>query len=218
MAATHCDICGYKFKTIQKLEEHYGDGFEKYKEYVTYPDPTDPNPAHLVRNYICDKCYQDIGNVIRNKLIKDGEKFVKDLPSRIEKERKNFELAVQKLEEESKEVESICKNLNNINYLFELSNDELKMIDKHEYKPFRTYYLNSAIRLERERVNREFSVDKWIKLFGIEVVKLAKGRMYSDIVNVEEFKSLLQECVLKDYSYQDMNRLLKKIDDYIANT
>lgn len=143
MSATRCDLCGYKFKTTQKLVRGINTDREKYEEYVAYPDPTDPNPAHLVKNYVCDNCYQNIGNIIRNNLIKEGKKFVEKLPSRIEEKKKE-------LEEESKEVEEICKKLNSINHLFELSSEEVKLINKHAYKPFRNYYLDSAIKIERE--------------------------------------------------------------------
>lgn len=210
-----CDICGYQFKTFERLEEKYHD-WESYEEYVTYPDPTDSNPAHLIRNYICDNCYQNIGDVVRTKLIEEGESFVNNLPSRIEEKKKEFELSVKNLESESTEVNSICKKLNNIDHLFELSDDELKLINKYVYSPFRTYYLNDAIKIERERVKNEASIYKWLELFGIEDVKLPNGRSSVDIVSIEEFKNLLKECVLKNYSYEDMNHLLKTIDDYIA--
>jgi hypothetical protein len=172
----------------------------------------------LVRNYICDKCYQNIGNIIRNNLIEQGKSFVKNLPSRIEEKRKELELEIKKLEEESEEVNEISKKLNNINYLFELSSEELKSIEKYEYHPFKIYYLDRAIKIEREKVKREFSIDEWLKMFEIKVVKFPNEINSSDIVDIDTFKNLLKECVLEGCSYKDMNRLLKKINNYIANT
>ena len=79
-----CDICGYEFKTFEKLETRYED-YEPYEKLVTYPDPSDENPAHLVHNYICDKCYQRLGEIMQENLIAEAEDFVSELHERVEK-------------------------------------------------------------------------------------------------------------------------------------
>lgn len=210
-----CDICGYQFKTTQKLETHYHD-YEEYEEWRTYPDPTDSNPAHLVWNYVCDKCYQDIGNTIRNKLIDGYESYMEKLPNRIEKERKKFEDAIKALEDKQKEVESVCQKLKNINYLFELSDEDTKQINNLIYVDG-MYYLEKAIQIEREHVKDERKFCDWLEIFDIEDIKIDGGIYCYGIVDIKTFKNILQEKSVHNYSYKKMLEVFEKIDNYIAS-
>ena len=69
-----CGICGYRFKTLSKIEEHYHD-YDLCEELVYYPDPKDSNPPHLVKNWICDKCFRRIGDAVKDNMIKDSNDF-----------------------------------------------------------------------------------------------------------------------------------------------
>ena len=210
-----CGICGYRFKTEQKLETRSYD-YEEYQELVSYPDPTDSNPAHLVRNYICDRCYQDIGNVIRNKIIEGYESYIENLPNRIEAEHKRFEGVVEALENEQRKVESVCQKLKDVDYLFELSDEDLEQIDvlNSVFYTSGTFYLKDAIRIERERVKDERPFYDWLKLFDIDD-SVNGGIYHHNVMDVEAFKNILQKTRVQNYSYEEMCKLLEKIDEYI---
>ena len=191
--------------------------YEEYKEWRSYPDPTDSNPAHLVRNYICDKCYQDIGNVIRNKIIEEYESYIENLPSRIEAEHKRFEDIVKALEDEQKKVESVCQRLKNVDYLFELSDEDLKQINtlNSVFYTSGTFYLKDAIRIERERVKEERDFSEWLVIFDLDDIEIDGGIYCYGIVDVETFKNILQEKSVRNYNYKKMCEVFEKIDEYI---
>ena len=199
-----CDICGYEFKTFEKLETRYEE-YEPYEKMVTYPDPSDENPAHLVRNYICDKCYHDLGEIIKQNLIDQAEDFVCELHERVEKERIKYEERVKKLEDEK---------IKAVDFIYELSEEDIALIRKYEYSPFRTYYLNDAIRIERARRLQEKTVNEWSLQFNVDFVKLVDAK-YSDILSVYKFRDIVKKSILKNCSFSDIQTILDAIDKYI---
>ena len=209
-----CDICGYEFKTFEKLETRYED-YEPYEKLVTYPDPSDENPAHLVHNYICDKCYQRLGEIMQENLIAEAEDFVSELHERVEKERIKFEERVKKLEDDTRVVQSICEKLKSIDFIYELTEEDIALIRKYEYAPFRAYYLNDAIRIERARRLHEKTVNEWSLQFNVDFVKLVKDSHYSDIVSVYKFRDIVKNSILKNCSFSEIQEVLNKIDKYI---
>lgn len=217
MIPIKCDICGYEFKTLERVEQHYHD-YELCDELVRYPDPKDKNPAHLLRNYVCDRCYKDISNIIKKRLAGEGREYIKDLPSRIEKEKQKFEDKVKALEYENRVIDGLCVKLEKIEHLYELTPEEICLIKKYQYQPFHTYYLDDAITLDIERTKDERTIIKWINLFNVDVLKLPGNRQYSDMVTVKEFRFIIENSILKDFSYQDMQRLLNRIDRYIEKS
>ena len=208
-----CDICGYEFKTFEKLETHYED-YEPYEKMVTYPDPSDENPAHLVRNYICDKCYHNLGEIIKQNLIDQAEDFVCELHERVEKERIKYEERVKKLEDDTRVVQSILEKIKVVDFIYELSEEDIALIRKYEYSPFRTYYLNDAIRIERARRLQEKTVNEWSLQFNVDFVKLVDAK-YSDILSVYKFRDIVKKSILKNCSFSDIQTILDAIDKYI---
>lgn len=208
-----CDICGYEFKTFEKLETHYED-YEPYEKMVTYPDPSDENPAHLVRNYICDKCYHNLGEIIKQNLIDQAEDFVYELHERVEKEHIKYEERVKKLEDDTRVVQSILEKIKVVDFIYELSEEDIALIRKYEYSPFRTYYLNDAIRIERARRLQEKTVNEWSLQFNVDFVKLVDAK-YSDIVSIYKFRDVVKNSVLKNCSFLDIQNILTNIDKFI---
>lgn len=208
-----CDICGYEFKTFEKLETRYED-YEPYEKMVTYPDPSDENPAHLVRNYICDKCYYDLGEIIKQKLIDQAEDFVCELHERVEKERIKYKERLKKLEDDTRVVQSISEKIKSVEFIYELSEEDIALIRKYEYSPFRTYYLNDAIRIERARRLQEKTVNEWSLQFNVDFVKLVDAK-YSDILSVYKFRDIVKKSILKNCSFSDIQIILDAIDKYI---
>ena len=213
MGKLKCDICGYEFKTIKKPETHYED-YEPYEKMVTYPDPSDENPAHLVRNYVCDNCYQKFGEIIHGNLIAQAEDFVCELHERVEKERIKFEERVQKLEGDTRVVQSICEKLKSIDFIYELTEEDIALIRKYEYSPFRAYYLDDAIRIERSRRLNEKTISEWMLRFNVDFTKLV-GAKYSDIVSIYQFREVVKNSILKNCSFSDIQSILSNIDKFI---
>ena len=133
----------------------------------------------------------------------------------MEKERKKFEDAIQALENKQKEGESVCQKLKNINYLFELSDEDTKQINNLIYVDG-MYYLEKAIQIEREHVKDERKFCDWVKIFDIEDIEIDGGIYCYSIVDVKTFKNILQEKSVHSYNYKKMLEVFEKIDNYIA--
>jgi hypothetical protein len=88
------------------------------------------------------------------------------------------------------------------------------LIRKYEYSPFRTYYLNDAIRIERARRLQEKTVNEWSLQFNVDFVKLVDAK-YSDILSVYKFRDIVKKSILKNCSFSDIQAILDSIDKYI---
>ncbi len=213
MSSIKCDICGYKFRTFQKVEVRYRD-YEPCEEVVSYPDPKDRNPPHLLKNYVCDRCYKDIGNVIKKRLVSDGRKYTKGLTFRVQKEKELLEEKIKVLENENNVIEDICTRLENIDHLYELTPEEICVIKKYEYKPFHTYYLDEAIYLDIENNKDIRTIANWLDIFEVPVLRLPGNRKFADMVDIKEFRFIIENSVLRNFNYQDIQKLLIRIDKY----
>ena len=212
-----CDLCGYEFKLISKIETRYCE-YEAYEAECFYPDPKDPNPAHLVRNYICDKCYKKFGEIIRNNLINQGELFVSNLDSRIELLQKEFEEKKKALELESNKVREITDKIKSVDSVADFDECLMDEIRKYEYNPFRDYYLESAYYIENERKYNKRKVSNWVRYFHISDITYPKNVSSYDIVSLEEFRLIFQNCRFKDLSISEFQNILNRIDKEIEKS
>ncbi len=206
-----CDLCGYEFKLISRMETRYYE-YEPHKEECFYPDPKDPNPAHLVRNYICDKCYQKFGDIIRENLINQGELFVDNLGSRIELLQKEYEEKKKILELESERVRIITDKIKSFESVADFDKGLMDDIRKYQYNPFRDYYLESAYYVENERKYNKRKVISWIRYFHISDMTYPDNIAGNDIVSLTEFKLIYQNSRFKDLSISEYQRILDRID------
>ena len=141
-----CGICGYRFKTLSKIEEHYHD-YDLCEELVYYPDPKDSNPPHLVENWICDKCFRRIGDAVKDNMIKDANDFVNDLNTRIEAIEREYKAKIDKEKEETEKVNNCIKELEGLKNLSDMSEDLHDTIERMPYFVFKPYYSFSSFAL-----------------------------------------------------------------------
>lgn len=137
MSKLYCDLCGIKFNTHIVKERRYHD-YEPYEEEVICPNE---NECHLVKNYICNDCFDRFEEIIREKMISAGNDYVNTLNDRLNKLKEQYERSVQKAKAECKEIEKLTEALKNA---------DLSEIDEEIYGfngkfPYSTgfYYLDS---------------------------------------------------------------------------
>ena len=156
-----CDLCDYQFKTYPKIETEYRD-YDEY-EVINYYPLAEEN-AHLVNNYICNNCYNKIGNIVKESLIKSGEKYINQLQKRIDKEYQIYLDNIKKLEEVNNLVKYYYALLKSINNIYELDSDivinEIKN-GKYPYALGGTYYLESAIEIEKKLKLNMKKIREW---------------------------------------------------------
>jgi len=145
-----CDLCDYQFKVFARQEEELCDR-EYYPVTRYYPLPKEN--AHLVRNYICDTCYNDIGNVVKQSLIQAGEKYLNEVESRKTKKLTEYLKYLQEIDKEYQEVKIYCDNLKSINSILELNKQTIKdlssMFSNKYPHSTGTYYLKHALDIEK---------------------------------------------------------------------
>lgn len=150
-----CALCGYKFKLCSKVEEDYHN-HEIIHKTCYYPAPDEK--AHLIQNYICDDCYNNMGDVVRNELLKAGKEYIDGLQERKDYEYQKYLEAIKKLEDKSKNVENVYNTLKNTQNILDLDDDmviKLTTVDKYPYAKS-TFYLKDAIRVEKEKWNNSY--------------------------------------------------------------
>lgn len=115
-----CDLCGKEFHTHMVTETHYHD-YEPYEKERTYPNNDE---CHLIKNYICNDCFDNFEEIVRGKMIAAGNTYVKELDNRLEDLKEQYEINIQKLKDECYEVERLT---------YALQNADLAFIDAKEY-------------------------------------------------------------------------------------
>jgi hypothetical protein len=185
-----CALCEYQFKLCSKVEEDYHN-HEIIHKTCYYPAPDEK--AHLIQNYICDDCYNNMSDVVRNELLKAGKEYIDGLQERKDYEYKKYLEAIKKLEEKNKNVEDIYKTLVNTKSILDLDKDmviKLTTVDKYpHYKG--AFYLESAIEVEkRNKLNMKYTKE-WLSIYNISMDDLPKGFSMYSLVTEDEFKNIL---------------------------
>ena len=115
-----CDLCGKEFHTHMVTETRYHD-YEPYEEERIYPNNDE---CHLIKNYICNDCFDNFEEIVREKMIAAGNTYVKELDNRLKDLKEQYEINIQKLRDECYEVERLT---------YALQNADLAFIDTKEY-------------------------------------------------------------------------------------
>jgi len=205
-----CDLCGYQFKTYPKTETEYRD-YDEY-EVINYYPLLEEN-AHLVNNYICDTCYNNIGNIVKESLIKAGEIYISQLQERKDKEYQKYLEQINKLEEVNNLVKSYYKLLKSINNLYELDNDVISKIKngKYPYALGGTYYLESAIEIEKINKLGMKKIRDWENDYNIKIKKLPDNYNIYDLVTKEQFKDILLDCEIDGMTLKQVMELVNRL-------
>jgi len=204
-----CDLCGYQFKVFSRQEEEIED-----REYVMvtnyYPLPEEK--AHLVRNYICDTCYHNIGNVVKQSLIQAGDEYLNKVESRKTKKLNEYLKYLQEINKEYQEVKIYCDKLKSINSILELDEQTIKDLssmfsDKYPLSDG-TYYLEHALDIEKITKHNMKKIGDWEGEYNIEISEYSKGYGSWDVVSKKEFKDILLESKIN----KNTKEILKLIE------
>lgn len=140
---TCCDLCGKEFHTNTVTETHYHD-YEPYKEERVYPNGDE---CHLIKNYICNDCFNNFEEIIRKQMIVAGNTYVKNLDVRLNELKEQYEINIQKLKDECDEVKRLTYALQDADLAF-VDIKEYGLMSKFPYSEG-TYYLDSVERIRK---------------------------------------------------------------------
>lgn len=203
-----CDLCGYKFKTYSVQEDTYED---YHPVTVTRHYPLPEENAHLIKNYICDKCYNSFSYIVKQSLIDAGEKYIREFDKYVLIEYNRIkEEYNKKISKWKKDKEKIEKLLNELKYkeLYELTQDDIKEYERnYPYVIKGTYYLDSAVEHEKRNKLNVKKVIEWDKQFNLDV---EHNRSIFNLVNKQEYLDLLMDCKPNNITVKE---LLNVIDN-----
>ena len=205
-----CDLCGYQFKVYPKLETEYRD-YDEYDVTNYYPLPEEK--VHLINNYICDICYNNIGNIVKESLIKAGEEYINNLQQRKDKEYQKYLEQINRLEEVNNSVKSYYELLKSINNIYELDSDVVSKLKngKYPYALGGTYYLESAIEIEKKIKLNMKKIREWESEYNINIKKLPDNYNMYDLVTKEKFKDILLDCEIDGMTLKQVMELVNRL-------
>lgn len=204
-----CNLCGYEFKTISKIETRYID-YEYDEEICYYPAPEEN--AHLVKNYICDSCYNNIGNKVKESLIKSGETYISNLCNFKKEIYAEYLESIEKLEEKASKIQMTLDKLKIIKELYEITEDEISYISQgYPYAVGGTYYLNDAIKIEKENKLGLKTLFDWCNLYNVEIGKTPKKYDYRNMISKDEFKSVIMDSQINNMTSKEIFTFVNNI-------
>jgi len=207
-----CDLCDYQFKVFARQEEELHDR-EYYPVTNYYPLPEEN--AHLVRNYICDTCYNDIGNVVKQSLIQAGEEYLNEVENRKTKKLTEYLKYLQEIDKEYQEVKIYCDKLKSINSILELDKQTIKDLssmfsNKYPHSDG-TYYLEHALDIEKITKHNMKEIGDWEKEYNIEISEYPDEYGSWDVVSKEEFKNVLLDSEVENMNTRKIVQLVNSI-------
>ena len=131
---------------------------------------------------------------------------------------KEFEEKKKALELESNKVREITDKIKSVDSVADFDECLMDEIRKYEYNPFRDYYLESAYYIENERKYNKRKVSNWVRYFHISDITYPKNVSSYDIVSLEEFRLIFQNCRFKDLSISEFQNILNRIDKEIEKS
>ena len=207
-----CDLCDYQFKVFSRQEEELCDR-EYYPVIRYYPLPEEN--AHLVRNYICDTCYNNIGNVIKQNLIHAGEKYLNEVESRKTKKLTEYLKYLQEIDKECQEVKTYCDKLKSIGSILELDKQTIKDLSSMYSNKYPhsegTYYLEHALDIEKITKHNMKEISDWEGECNIEIYKYPDGYGSWSVVSKEEFKNVLLDSEIENMNTRKIVQLVDSI-------
>jgi hypothetical protein len=210
-----CDMCKKEIKTYGVEQTNYYD-YEPEKEICYYPLPEEN--AHLVGNYICDECYNNLEKTVRESYIEVGEKFISDLGKRKQVEYNKYLEKVAVLEKENNKIKNYLNILKNINNITELNKDIIHALTHGQY-PYvlnGTYFLERAVKIEQEKIEKQIRLTKksileWCNEFNIKIKELPKQYNSNSMVMKAEFKNILLDSAIENMTITQSLDLINSI-------
>ena len=153
-----CDLCGYEFKTHFVEKPYYNDNYELDTKKIEEPND-DENPAHLIKHYICDKCYQNFSEKVKTCLLNDALNYLGRGQQRRQDAYERYMRDLDWIKKEEAEVIELWEKLNDLQHGAPFSSlprkDLEKMIGSWWAIPKSTY-IDAVLKWEKE-MNEENS-------------------------------------------------------------
>lgn len=204
-----CDICGKQFKTYGKREREY---FDYEEEEVTRYYPLAEEHAHLVKNYLCDDCYNKIGSIVKQKFIEKGDDFCSKLNERKDEALDKYQEEIDKLNMENQRILDICNVLKSTESILDLKESMVDTLrNKFPYTLYATYYLDEAIEIEKRTKQGKREISEWINDLYLEVGKIPEPYKKSDLVDKNTFKKILPECEIKGKTFKELTKIINEL-------
>lgn len=215
MPPIKCDICGFPFDCKVVKTTRYID-YEMMEESIVTPVGPKSNPPHLLHNYICDKCYRNLGNAVLKSLIKDYEKYSEGYKRKRKEMEDDFRKKFEKLETEKKEVIEIGTELLKVSSVSDLPPECLDKIREHS-SVFWTYHLEDALKYEKERRNKLFTCSEWEEKYGLKTddkqnIEYPKYVELEKKITLSMFRNILKSCKILNMTYEEFNNIMARID------
>lgn len=206
-----CGLCGYGFKTYKTTEKTYRD-YEEYEEEVYYPCPDDPNHAHLVGNYVCNTCYTNIGKVVLDKLIVNGEADINSFESRKDRLYQNYLKEVEKIKEKNVITEEILVYLRKLNTLADISDEYLEKVTKLNNSVFHSYFLLDSYKIDLKRTSGKDTIYAFERQYGLTIKKYPKDiEGGSKLVTLSEFLHIIEHSELEGITFSELQKKIENI-------
>lgn len=204
-----CDLCGKQFKTYGRKEWEY---FDYEQEEITRYYPIPEENAHLVKNYLCDDCYNQIGNIVKQKFIEKGEEFCGDLENRKQEVLKKYNDKIAILESESQNVSDICTVLKSTDSILDLKESIINNLKSNfPYTSGATYYLDDAIETEKRTKQGKKMISEYFYDLCLDVEKVPAPYRLFDLVDKKTFKSLLPDCKIKGKTFKELTEIINNL-------
>lgn len=202
-----CDICGYEFKIYKKMETHYDD-YMPCDEPMYYP--LESENAHLIHNYICDKCYKSFSNIIRLSLIESGKEHLDGVKDELIKAEKKYLDELSKIRAEENSLKEVIDILEKTEVLLKLSDDVKKFINDGRVYLKGKYYFNDAMNWEKEQYLKQKPIRYWEEQFNVDVISYPDGVKMSDWVTADEYLDMLLDCKVEDMTSRDILNIIEQ--------
>ncbi|MSS07126.1 DUF2344 domain-containing protein [Clostridium sp. WB02_MRS01] len=204
-----CDICGKKFKTYGKKELEY---FDYEQEEVTRYYPLPEENAHRVKNYLCDDCYNKIGDIVKQKFIEEGDVFCNRLDERKKEALGKYQNQIDVLENENRYISDICNVLRSTENILDIKENIVDALKNNfPYTPCATYYLEDAIEIEKRTKQGKKEISEWIYDLSLEVENIPKPYRRFDLVDKNTFKKLLPDCEIKSKTFKELSEIIDNL-------
>ena len=207
-----CKECNMVF-SIMIQHDYFCPRCQNGMDEVTNYYPIPEEKAHLINNYICDNCYNNIGNIVKKSLIKTGEEYINNLQERKDKEYQEYLKKITKLEEANDTVKNYYELLKSIDNIYELNNDIVYKIKngKYPYAIGGTYYLENAIEIEKILKLNMKKIRDWVNEYNINVKRLPVNYNMYDLITKEQLKNILLDCEIEGKTLKQIIELVNKL-------
>lgn len=208
MNKIRCDLCGFEFNTKIVREKHYHD-YELEDEDVAYPIKTKGRHPILLRNYICSECMDNLDSILRERLIKDGEKYINNQETRVSRIFNKYQDDLEEEKQKTKHISDCLTALKNSKSVLDFSDSFIHELEVNNHI-FGTYYLREGIfRLKKEK---RYRVSDLSEKYHISFSEIVNPYGMESLVTLKKYKYIVENSVLSGVSLNEIKHIISSIE------